>query len=143
MLLPLPILIPMLIDEVLLEHPGRITVFVTALFGQSDAWVYVAVILVCVVLLRMAAFVFANLKTFYATRLTQKIGYLLRHGILHHLERVSISEYETLKSGGVASKTIQDVEAVSSFAGMLVTTLLSASLMVIGGGRPGGGPAGR
>jgi ATP-binding cassette subfamily C protein len=132
MLLPLPILIPMLIDEVLLEHPGRITVFVTALFGQSDAWVYVAVVLVCVVLLRMAAFIFANLKTFYATRLTQKIGYLLRHGILHHLERVSISEYETLKSGGVASKTIQDVEAVSSFAGMLVTTLLSASLMVIG-----------
>ena len=131
-LLPLPILIPMLIDEVLLEHPGKITELITGVFGQSDIWVFITVVLVIVVTLRLIAFVFTNTKTFYATRLTQKISYLLRHSILHHLERVSISEYETIKSGGVASKTVQDVETVSSFASLLVTTLLSASLMVIG-----------
>jgi len=69
---------------------------------------------------------------FYATKITQKIAYLLRHRILHHLERVSLSEYEMLKSGGIASKTVQDVGSVSSFAGQAVTTLLSASLMLLG-----------
>jgi len=78
------------------------------------------------------AFFFNNQKTFYATKITQKISYLLRHRILHHLERVSISEYETLKSGGIASKTVQDVESVSGFAGQVVTTVLSASLMLVG-----------
>ena len=78
------------------------------------------------------AFVFNNKKTYYATKITQKISYLLRHRILHHLERVSLSEYETIKSGGIASKTVQDVESVSGFAGQVVTTVLSASLMLVG-----------
>ena len=65
-------------------------------------------------------------------KITQKVSYTLRHRILHHLERVSLSEYETLKSGGIASKTVQDVEGVSGFAGQSVTTLLSAAFMLAG-----------
>jgi len=132
LLLPIPMLIPLLIDEVLLEHPGKMTEMISALFGSSEIWVYISIILVIVLLLRFMAFFFNNKKTFYATKITQKISYLLRHRILHHLERVSISEYETLKSGGIASKTVQDVEGVSGFAGQLVTTVLSASLMLVG-----------
>ncbi|MEA3433225.1 MAG: ABC transporter ATP-binding protein [Campylobacterota bacterium] len=132
LLLPIPMLIPLLIDEVLLEHPGKMTEMISALFGSSEIWVYISIILMIVLVLRSMAFFFNNRKTFYATKITQKISYLLRHRILHHLERVSISEYETLKSGGIASKTVQDVEGVSGFAGQLVTTVLSASLMLIG-----------
>ena len=132
LLLPIPMLIPLLIDEVLLEHPGKMTEMISASLGSDEIWVYIAVILVIVLILRFAAFFFNNQKTFYATKITQKISYLLRHRILHHLERVSLSEYETLKSGGIASKTVQDVEGVSGFAGQVVTTLLSASLMLIG-----------
>ena len=132
LLLPIPMLIPLLIDEVLLEHPGKMTEMISALFGSTEIWIYISVILTIVLLLRFIAFFFNNKKTFYATKITQKISYLLRHRILHHLERVSISEYETLKSGGIASKTVQDVEGVSGFAGQLVTTVLSASLMIVG-----------
>ncbi|BAF73021.1 ABC transporter ATP-binding protein [Sulfurovum sp. NBC37-1] len=132
LLLPIPMLIPLLIDEVLLEHPGKMTETISALFGTHETWVYIAVILATVLLLRFSAFFFNNKKTFFATRITQKISYLLRHRILHHLERVSLSEYEALKSGGIASKTVQDVEKVSGFAGQMVTTVLSASLMLAG-----------
>ena len=132
LLLPIPMLIPLLIDEVLLEHPGKMTEVISAFFGNSEIWIYISVILAIVLVLRFTAFYFNNKKTFYSTKITQKISYLLRHRILHHLERVSISEYETLKSGGIASKTVQDVEGVSGFAGQLVTTLLSASLMLVG-----------
>jgi len=132
LLLPVPMLIPLLIDEVLLENPGKMTGFISALFGYSEVWLYILLILLAVVILRFIAFLFNNQKTFYSTKITQKISYLLRHRILHHLERVSLSEYETLKSGGIASKTIQDVESVSAFAGETVTTLLSAALMLVG-----------
>ena len=132
LLLPIPMLIPLLIDEVLLEHPGKMTELISAFFGSNEIWLYIAVILVIVLILRFTAFFFNNKKTFYATKITQKISYLLRHRILHHLERVSISEYETLKSGGIASKTVQDVESVSGFSGQVVTTVLSASLMLVG-----------
>jgi len=132
LLLPIPMLIPLLIDEVLLEHPGKMSEMISTLFNSSQIWLYITVILVIVLILRFTAFFFNNKKTFYATKITQKISYLLRHRILHHLERVSISEYETLKSGGIASKTVQDVESVSGFAGQVVTTVLSASLMLVG-----------
>ena len=132
LLLPIPMLIPLLIDEVLLKHPGKMTEVISHFFGSSETWVYIAVILVSVLVLRFSAFFFNNKKTFYSTKITQKISYLLRHRILHHLERVSLSEYETLKSGGIASKTVQDVGSVGSFAGQAVTTLLSASLMLVG-----------
>ena len=93
------------------------TEIISGLFGSTEVWVYIAVILALVLILRFVAFFFNNQKTFYATKITQKISYLLRHRILHHLERVSLSEYETLNSGGIASKTVQDVESVSGFAG--------------------------
>ncbi len=132
LLLPIPMLIPLLIDEVLLDHPGKMTEMISGFFGSAETWIYIAVILVLVIVLRFSAFFLNNKKTFYATRITQKISYLLRHRILHHLERVSLSEYETLKSGGIASKTVQDVESVSGFAGQVVTTVLSATLMLLG-----------
>ncbi|MDQ7047832.1 MAG: ABC transporter ATP-binding protein [Sulfurovum sp.] len=132
LLLPIPMLIPLLIDEVLLKHPGKMTEILSASFGTTQIWVYISIMLMIVMILRITAFFLNNRKTFYATKITQKISYLLRHRILDHLERVSISEYETLKSGGIASKTVQDVEGVSGFAGQVVTTALSASLMLVG-----------
>jgi len=132
LLLPIPMLIPLLIDEVLLGHPGKMTETITSFFGSSDAWLYIAVLLVIVLVLRFSAFFLNNKKSYYATKITQRISYLLRHRILHHLERVSLSEYETLKSGGIASKTVQDVEGVSGFAGQVVTTLLSSVVMLAG-----------
>ncbi|NOR56216.1 MAG: ABC transporter ATP-binding protein, partial [Sulfurovum sp.] len=132
LLLPIPMIIPLLIDEVLLEHPGNMTQSITAIFGSSEIWLYISVMLFTVVFLRFLAFFFTNRKTFYSIKITQKISYLLRHRILHHLERVSLSEYETLKSGGIASKTIQDVEGVSGFAGQAVVTLLTSVLMLFG-----------
>jgi len=132
LLLPIPMLVPLLIDEVLLHHEGKITASVSMLFGTKEAWVSIVVVLLIVLLLRVSAFFLNNKKTFYATRISQKISYLLRHRILHHLERVRLSEYETLKSGGIATKTVQDVEKISAFASNIVTMALSALVMLIG-----------
>lgn len=132
LLLPIPLLIPLLIDEILLGHPGKMTEVITQIFGYDEAWFLVSVTALLVLFLRMGAFVSTNKKSYHATKITQKISYLLRHRIIHHLEHLSLSEYETLKSGGIASKTVQDVEGVSSFSGQFANTFISASLMLIG-----------
>ncbi len=136
-LLPIPMLIPLLIDEVLLGHPGRMSSSMDMMLavpgqGQGEAWQYISIILAAVLILRLLGFVFANAMAFYATKITQKIGYLLRHRVLHHLERVAIAEYETLKPGRIAARTTQDVDTISYFTGMVVTTFLSAALMLLG-----------
>ncbi len=130
--LPIPILIPMLIDEIVLNHPGKIIENTDLLFGPTEAWFYVAVTLVSVLFLRLCVYALTNAKTKLAAMLTEKINYRLRQSILHHLRHVAISEYETVKPGGIASKTIQDVEAVSTFVNMMVTTLVTATLTIIG-----------
>ncbi|MDA3971877.1 MAG: ABC transporter ATP-binding protein [Desulfobulbaceae bacterium] len=132
LLLPIPMLVPLLIDEVLLDHPGRMMEAMARVFGAPATWVYIVVILALGLCLRFAAFFFNNRKIFHSVRITQKVSYRLRQRILLHLERVSLAEYETLKSGGIAAKTVQDVESISSFAGQLVTTVVSASLMLVG-----------
>jgi len=132
LLLPVPMLLPILIDEVLLDHPGWLSETIKQYTGYSEVWVMIVWVLFTVLFLRIGAYVSTNRKTYYATKLTQKISFLLRKHILDHLERVSLAEYETLKSGGIATKTIQDVEQVSGFASRAVTTALSATLMLFG-----------
>jgi ATP-binding cassette subfamily C protein len=132
LVLPIPMMIPLLIDEVLLEHPGKMTEVVSLVTGSSAPWVYIAVILCLILMFRVSAFFCNNRKIWYTAKITEKISYHLRHCILHHLERVSLAEYETIKSGGIVAKTVQDVERVSSFVGQSVTTVLTASLMLLG-----------
>ena len=136
-LLPIPMLIPLLIDDVLLGNSGRISKILDPIISigrmpSQQAWPAITIILISVLILRLIGFLFSNKTTFYATRITQKIGYSLRHTVLHHIERVSITEFETLKPGGVSVRTTQDVDSISGFAGSLVTSFLSATLMVIG-----------
>ncbi len=130
--LPIPILIPLLIDEVLLHHPGKLVAAVETLFHSREPAVVIAVTLGTVLSLRFAVFLMNNRKTLYATRIVQKTAYGLRHRLLHHLERLSLSEFETLQSGRIASKTVQDVESISGFVGRMTTVALSAALTLAG-----------
>ena len=73
LLLPIPMLIPLLIDEVLLEHPGKMIEIISDFLGSTETWIYIAVILILVLILRFLAFLFNNQKTFYATKITRHI----------------------------------------------------------------------
>jgi len=129
-LTPLPMLMPLLIDEVLLEHKGKLTEILSIIFSRDETWIYLSCIALFAIVLRFIVYIFSNRQAMYATRITQKIAYLMRQRILHHLERVSLKAYETLKSGGIASKTIQDVETLSTFVGQVVSIGISAIFML-------------
>lgn len=63
LLLPIPMPIPLLIDEVLLEHPGKMTEMLSLYFAHSETWLFIFVILIVVLLLRFTAFFMNNKKS--------------------------------------------------------------------------------
>jgi len=132
--IPIPLLMPLLVDEVLLGRPG---VMVTALAGIFPAaWhgplLYVCAILVLTVLLRLMALAFTALQVREFTRISKNMVFHMRRELLGRLERISMAEYETLGSGGVASHFVTDMDAIDNFISTTVAKFLISVLSLMG-----------
>jgi len=131
---PIPLLIPLLVDEVLLDQPGSAVAFMNLLFPQS--WhgpiLYILAILLLTLLMRLASLLMGVWQTRQFTKISKDIIYQIRRQMLQRLARVSMSEYETLGSGTVASHLVTDLDAVDSFLGVATSKFLVAILSIIG-----------
>lgn len=131
---PIPLLIPLLVDEVLLEQPGFAVNTINGLFPQS--WhhpvLYILTILFLTLLMRLLALVFAVWQTRQFTIISKDVTYRIRRSLLQRLERVSMSEYETLGSGTVASHLVTDLDSVDNFLGVVTSKFLVAVLSIVG-----------
>ncbi len=131
---PVPLLIPMLVDEVLLHKPGAAVGTINELFPQS--WhtpiLYILVILALTLVLRLCALVLSVWQTRQFTRISKDVIFRIRRALLLRLERVSMSEYETLGSGTVASHLVTDLDALDNFVGVATSKFLVAVLSIIG-----------
>jgi ATP-binding cassette subfamily C protein len=131
---PVPMLMPMLVDEVLLDKPGKIVEFLQA--ALPAAWhgpvaIIVTVMLVTMVL-RLASLMLAVLQTRDFTRIAKDISFHIRKKLLAHLQTISMAEYETLGTGAVTSHFVTDVNAVDEFIGSTLSKFIVAVLTVIG-----------
>ena len=131
---PLPLLMPLLVDEVLLNQPAIVVATINA--NTPDAWhgptLYITVILIFTLCLRLTALVLNVWQSRQFTIIAKDVIFRIRHSLLSHLEKVSMSEYETLGSGTVASYLVTDLQTIDDFVGTTVSRLLVAVLTVIG-----------
>jgi ATP-binding cassette, subfamily C, bacterial len=131
---PVPMLIPLLVDEVLLHKPGRAISLMNSLFPAQ--WhgpvLYILAILSLTLCLRFLALVFGVWQTWQFTRIAKDVIYRIRRDLLHRLERISMSAYETMGSGTVASHLVTDLETVDSFVSVTTSKFLVACLSIIG-----------
>lgn len=131
---PLPLLMPLLVDEVLLEQPGFIVAQVDRIF--PDAWqgpvLYIMAVFVITVLLRVVSIVLNVWQARQFTIISKDLIFRIRASLLNRLNRISMAEYETLGSGRVASHFITDLETVDRFVGGSISKLLVALLSIIG-----------
>jgi ATP-binding cassette subfamily C protein len=131
---PVPLLMPVLVDEVLLEQPGAAVAFMNDLFPA--AWhgpvLYVLAVLAASVGLRAVAVALGVLQSRQFTVISKDIVFRIRSALLARLQRVSMAEYETLGSGTVASYLVTDVDAVDEFIGGAVAKLIVAVLSIVG-----------
>lgn len=131
---PVPLLLPLLVDEVLLHQPGVVVNTINQF--TPSAWhipaLYITVILALTLILRLSALVLNVWQTRQFTIIAKDIIYRIRVALLKRLERVSMSEYETLGSGTVASYFVTDLNTVDQFVGGTVSKFLVAVLSILG-----------
>ncbi|WP_421864659.1 ABC transporter ATP-binding protein [Motiliproteus sp.] len=131
---PLPLLMPLLVDEVLLQQPGAMVATIDGLFPSDwrSPALYIFAVLGLTVLLRIMALVFNVWQGRQFTIISKDIIFRMRKGMLTRLQRISMAEYETLGSGAVSSHFVTDLDTIDRFVGESVSKLLVASLSIIG-----------
>ena len=131
---PVPLLIPLLVDEVLLKQPGTSVAIMNHLFPESwhGPTLYILAILALTLLLRLITLILGVWQMRQFTRIAKDVTYRIRRSLLMRLQRVSMAEYETLGSGTVASHLVTDVDAVDQFVGVATSKFLVAVLSIVG-----------
>ena len=131
---PVPLLMPLLVDEVLLNKPGSIVHFVNQF--TPEQWrqpaLYIGVILLTSVLLRLIALSFNIIQTRQFSFIAKDVVFRIRKKLIGHLQFISMSEYESLGSGNIVTNLVTDLDTVDSFIGTTISKLLVACLTVFG-----------
>ncbi|MGZ5526523.1 MAG: ABC transporter ATP-binding protein [Methylomonas sp.] len=131
---PVPLLMPLLVDEVLLHKPGIIIKTVNQLFPVN--WqlpiLYISVILLISVILRIIAIIFNIIQSRQFSCIAKDIVFRIRANLIGHLQNISMSEYESLGTGTVVTHLVKDLDTIDTFIGTTVSKLLVAALTVIG-----------
>lgn len=132
--IPIPLLLPLLVDEVLLDQPGVLVATLDRIFPQ--AWhgppLYIGVMLGVSLTLRLAAVGLGVWQTRQFNLVAKDVVYRIRRALLARLEQVSMAAYETLGSGAVASHFVTDLNALDEFIGVSISRTLVAVLTLIG-----------
>ena len=131
---PVPLLMPLLVDEVLLDKPGNAVAMMDALFpaGWHGPVLYINAVLALTLLLRLISLVLSVWQTRAFSLISKDIVFRIRSTLLHRLERVSMAEYETLGSGTVASHLVTDLTAVDDFISITTSKFVVAVLSILG-----------
>lgn len=131
---PVPLLLPIMVDEVLLNQPGTAVAFISS-FTPAQ-WhgpiLFISAMLVLTLLLRLASLVLNVVQSRYFTIIAKRITFRIRHQLIKRLGKIAISEYETRGSGGISSHFVTDIEVIDNFIGNTISRFIVAVLSIIG-----------
>jgi ATP-binding cassette subfamily C protein len=131
---PIPLLMPLLVDEVLLDQPGAIVHGLQPMFPAE--WhgpvLYIMATLFVTLLLRFMALAASVWQTRQFVTIAKDITYQIRKRMLAHLQCIAMSAYETMGSGTITSHFVTDVNAIDQFIGETTSKFLIALLAVLG-----------
>jgi len=129
---PIPLLLPMMVDEVLLHKPHYIVPTINELLGSGSAFYYIAIVAFSVVFLRFLYYYLGVITTKIFTRISKYITFMIRARLLRHLEKTSMNEFETLGSGTITANLITDIDTLDNFIMSGASRLVASVLTLIG-----------
>lgn len=131
---PIPLLLPLLVDEVLLDRGDAALRVMNHVLptGLQQAAGYIGLMLLLTLVLRAGALVFNVLQARLFARLAKDIVYRIRLRLIERLKRISLGEYESLGSGMVTTHLVTDLETLDRFVGETLSRFLVASLTIAG-----------
>ena len=131
---PIPLLLPLLVDEVLLGNGDaalKIMNHWLPTAWQSAAG-YIGLMLAITLLLRCGALLFNVLQARLFLRLAKDIVFRIRLRLIERLKRISLAEYESLGSGTVTTHLVTDLDTLDKFVGETLSRFLVAMLTLVG-----------
>ncbi|WP_231569010.1 ABC transporter ATP-binding protein [Photobacterium gaetbulicola] len=131
---PIPLLMPLMVDEILLDKPAGGIEFLNHFLPQSlhQPTAYILLVLLFVVLMRVGSQALNILQSRQFTLVAKDITYNMRQHLIDKLGRISMRQYEERGSGGITSHLITDVETIDKFVGDTLSRFLIGFLTVIG-----------
>jgi ATP-binding cassette subfamily C protein len=131
---PIPLMMPLMVDEVLLDNPGAIVATINSIFPPS--WhgpvLSILVVLLVTLLLRLGTLLFGVIQSRQFTLIAKDVTYQLRHLLLQRLNKLSMAEYETMGSGAVTSHLVTDIGVLDEFIGVTISRFIVAALTLVG-----------
>ncbi len=131
---PVPLLLPLMVDEVLLQHPGNMVAAIGAWFPA--AWhgplLFIGAALLLTVVLRLTAILLNVWQGRTFSLLAKEVVYRIRVRMLNRLSRIALSQFETVGAGRVTSHFVTDLNAIDSFLGASVSGLVVSVLTLVG-----------
>lgn len=131
---PIPLLLPLLVDEVLLGNGDAALNWMGHVL--PSAWQvpagFIGVMLVLTLALRCGALLFNVVQARLFASLAKDIVYRLRVRLIERLKRISLSEYESLGSGTVTTHLVTDLDTLDKFIGDTLSRFLVAMLTLAG-----------
>ena len=131
---PIPLLMPLMVDEVLLNKPASGLAMMNAVL--PTAWQtptgYIGLTLLLVVLMRSVSQALNILQSRQFTLVSKTITYHMRAKMIDKLGRISIQQYETRGSGGINAHLITDIETIDQFIGSTLSKFIISLFTVIG-----------
>ena len=130
--IPVPLFIPLLVDEVLLGKEGIFIKTYRQFLGEGSPVSYVLTALIIVLIMRFSFFALSALQTKVFTEISKNITYEIRQQILEHLKSISMSEFEVEGSGKIASRLITDINTIDEFIGKAISRFIISILIILG-----------
>ena len=128
---PIPLLLPLLVDEVLLHKPDFFVNNIDNLFGSGNAIYYIVIVTIIVLFLRLIHFIFGVAITKIFTQVSKYVTFKIRERLLNHLEHVNMNEYESLGSGSISANLITDVNTLDNFIVSIASKFIASILTLI------------
>ncbi|MEA1990390.1 MAG: ABC transporter ATP-binding protein [Pseudomonadota bacterium] len=131
---PLPLLLPILVDEVLLDKPGVVVGFLQSLV--SSDWYgpiyYIVAITIITIVLRLMGLGFGVWQMQQFTVIAKNVTYKIRKDLLGRVQGVSMAQYASMGSGSVSATMLNDVNTIDTFLGTTVSKLIIAVFSLVG-----------
>jgi ATP-binding cassette, subfamily C, bacterial len=131
---PIPLLLPLLVDEVLLGKGDSALLFMNRFLPESlhKPVGYIGLMLLATLCLRLGALLFNVIQARLFAGLAKDIVYRIRIRLIERLKRISLGEYESLGGGTVTAHLVTDLDTVDKFVGETLSRFLVAMLTLTG-----------
>ncbi|QSZ40677.1 ATP-binding cassette domain-containing protein [Sulfurimonas aquatica] len=132
---PIPLMLPFMVDEVLLDKPGVFVNAINYFLGGTTAFNYILIVTLSVIFLRFIYYFLTVVLTKIFTKIAKYVTYMIRKRLINHLQITAMNEYETLGSGAITSNLVTDVNTLDTFIITGVSKLVSSvlTLVAVGG----------